>query len=121
MPRIACSCGHGRQAGRSCHKCVRCAARRVLYRWLTVVDLERLEFVGAPPDGPEQVLLLFKKRKTTYARIFETLCLYASHSPLPDLLPLCPRALPSALPLTDKFYTNPFTPNQSPFFSCMSG
>ena len=49
--------------------------RRVIFRWMTSKNMYTISFKdGAKGGSPEEVLLSFKNKQGTYARIFETLC-----------------------------------------------
>lgn len=48
---------------------------RVLFRWMTAKSMYAIEFAGAPPGTPEELIMGFKDGKSTYCRIFELLCL----------------------------------------------
>ncbi|CAG5135476.1 unnamed protein product [Candidula unifasciata] len=51
---------------------------RVIFRWMTSKNMYTISFRdGANPNSPEEVLLSFKNKQGTYARIFETLCRFA--------------------------------------------
>ncbi|XP_055889743.1 uncharacterized protein LOC106068552 [Biomphalaria glabrata] len=51
---------------------------RVIFRWMTSKNMYTISFRdGAKPNSPEEVLLSFKNKQGTYARIFETLCRFA--------------------------------------------
>ncbi|XP_033757635.1 uncharacterized protein LOC117340002 [Pecten maximus] len=53
---------------------------RVIFRWMTCRNMHTLKFKDVPnpaKSSPEEVLLSFKNKKGTYARIFETMCGYA--------------------------------------------
>ncbi|BFY97405.1 hypothetical protein BsWGS_00445 [Bradybaena similaris] len=51
---------------------------RVIFRWMTSKNMYTINFRdGAKPNSPEEVLLSFKNKQGTYARIFETLCRFA--------------------------------------------
>ena len=48
---------------------------RVIFRWMTSKNMYTISFKeGAKAGSPEEVLLSFKNKQGTYARIFETLC-----------------------------------------------
>uniref|UniRef100_A0A0B7AF40 Transglutaminase-like domain-containing protein n=1 Tax=Arion vulgaris TaxID=1028688 RepID=A0A0B7AF40_9EUPU len=54
---------------------------RVIFRWMTSKNMYTINFRdGAKPNSPEDVLLSFKNKQGTYARIFETLCRFAGVS-----------------------------------------
>lgn len=48
---------------------------RVLFRWMTSKHMYSIEFAGAPPGSPEELIMGFRDGKSTYCRIFELLCL----------------------------------------------
>jgi hypothetical protein len=51
---------------------------RAIFRWMTSKNMYTINFrEGAKPNSPEEVLLSFKNKQGTYARIFETLCRFA--------------------------------------------
>ncbi|KAK3757666.1 hypothetical protein RRG08_000177 [Elysia crispata] len=51
---------------------------RVIFRWMTSKNMYTINFRdGSKPNSPEEVLLSFKNKQGTYARIFETLCRFA--------------------------------------------
>lgn len=51
---------------------------RVIFRWMTSKNMYTINFRDGPkPNSPEEVLLSFKNKQGTYARIFETLCRFA--------------------------------------------
>lgn len=51
---------------------------RVIFRWMTSKNMYTIDFKdGAKPNSPEEVLLSFKNKQGTYARIFETLCRFS--------------------------------------------
>ncbi|XP_041369562.1 hillarin-like [Gigantopelta aegis] len=51
---------------------------RVIFRWMTSKNMYTIQFRdGAQAGSPEEVLLSFKNKQGTYARIFETLCRFS--------------------------------------------
>nr|KAG5714243.1 hypothetical protein BaRGS_018460 [Batillaria attramentaria] len=51
---------------------------RVIFRWMTSKNMYTITFRdGAKPQSPEEVLLSFKNKQGTYARIYETMCRFA--------------------------------------------
>lgn len=51
---------------------------RVIFRWMTSKNMYTMSFKeGAKPNSPEEVLLSFKNKQGTYARIFETMCRFS--------------------------------------------
>lgn len=49
---------------------------RAIFRWMTTKNLYTIMFDSELPGSPEQVIGAFKDGKTTYAKIFECLCVY---------------------------------------------
>lgn len=50
---------------------------RAIFRWMTTKNLYTIMFDSELPGSPEQVIGAFKDGKTTYAKIFECLCVYS--------------------------------------------
>lgn len=47
---------------------------RAIFRWLATKNLKEITFDNVEKDSPEEVLLELKEDKTTYAKVFDTLC-----------------------------------------------
>lgn len=58
------------------HKMSDIERARVIFRWITSKNMQRITFDSAPPNSPEELLLSFKENKTSFARIYEIMCLY---------------------------------------------
>ncbi|XP_013408285.1 uncharacterized protein LOC106172195 isoform X2 [Lingula anatina] len=52
-------------------------AVRAIFRWMTSKNLHTVQFDKEPKNSPEEIVCGFRSKKSTYARIFETLCLYS--------------------------------------------
>ncbi|XP_067949883.1 uncharacterized protein [Watersipora subatra] len=52
-------------------------AARVLFRWMTQKHMDSIQFAGAPPGSPEELIMGFGESRSTYCRIYELLCLYS--------------------------------------------
>lgn len=50
---------------------------RAIFRWMTSRNMYTINFQDVQKGSPEEVLVSFKNKKGTYARIFETLCGYS--------------------------------------------
>uniref|UniRef100_A0A158QIP8 TGc domain-containing protein n=1 Tax=Rodentolepis nana TaxID=102285 RepID=A0A158QIP8_RODNA len=59
------------------HKMSDIERARVIFRWITSKNMQRISFDSAPPNSPEELLLSFKDNKTSFARIYEIMCTYA--------------------------------------------
>ncbi|VUZ48628.1 unnamed protein product [Hymenolepis diminuta] len=58
------------------HKMSDIERARVIFRWITSKNMQRITFDSAPPNSPEELLLSFKGNKTSFARIYEIMCTY---------------------------------------------
>ncbi|KAH3823706.1 uncharacterized protein LOC127830990 isoform X2 [Dreissena polymorpha] len=47
---------------------------RVIFRWLATKNLNEISFIDVEPGSPEEVLMGLKTRKTSYAKVFDTMC-----------------------------------------------
>lgn len=47
---------------------------RAIFRWLATKNLKEITFNNVEKDSPEEVLLELKEEKTTYAKVFDTMC-----------------------------------------------
>lgn len=47
---------------------------RAIFRWLATKNLKEITFDNVEKDSPEEVLLELKEEKTTYAKVFDTMC-----------------------------------------------
>ena len=54
---------------------------RLIYRWLTTKNMQTITFrnkdVNHQPGSPEDILVGFRHRRSTYSKVFETMCLAA--------------------------------------------
>lgn len=47
---------------------------RAIFVYLSSTDLSKINFNRVEPDSPEEMLMNLKDARTTYARVYETLC-----------------------------------------------
>lgn len=47
---------------------------RAIFKWLATKNLKDIVFNNVEKGSPEEVLLELKEGKTTYARVFDTMC-----------------------------------------------
>lgn len=47
---------------------------RAIFQWLATKNLKDIVFNNVEKGSPEEVLLELKEGKTTYAKVFDTMC-----------------------------------------------
>ncbi|BHF57666.1 hypothetical protein SprV_0100060900 [Sparganum proliferum] len=50
---------------------------RVIFRWMTTKNMQKMTFQEVSAGSPEEILLMFKQNKTSFAKIYEIMCTYA--------------------------------------------